>query len=77
MTPEKKSEYTSRIKCILSSMYNRTMHEDIYRIMDNISDDALPNLVNLVGKIDKLCKRDFGLSQENKRLTEKVQRMWR
>lgn len=71
------NEMRDRIRITLSSMYNRTMHEDIYRIMDALGDDDLPSLANLVGKIDKMCRADYGLKQENKRLKEKTQRMWK
>lgn len=77
MTPTKKNEFKSRVKATLSGMYNRTMHEDLYRIMDGLDDEALPNLVNLVGKIDKMCREVYRLTQENKRLKEKTQRIWR
>lgn len=76
-TMTRANEMRDHIRITLSSMYNRTMHEDIYRIMDALGDDALPSLANLVGKIDKMCRADYGLKQENKRLKEKTQRMWK
>lgn len=75
MTPEKKSEYKSRINSTLAIMYNKTMHEDIRRIMDSIDDDALSSLVNLVGKIYKLCDNERRLRKDNCELTEKIKRM--
>ncbi len=79
--PDRKTEYTDRIRVTLSTMHNRSMHEEIYRIMDALvaSDDveALACLMNLTGKIFKMCNANFGLKRQVEELRRKTDRMWR
>lgn len=75
----KKDEYISHIRQTLTEMHDKSTHEDIYRIMDAIANNepALACLDNLVGKVNRLSKDNFGLRSTNAHLKEKTQRMWR
>lgn len=79
--PDKKVEYTDRIRVTLSSMHNKTMHEEIYRIMDSLDasgdEEALACLLNLTGKIFKLCNANYGLQKQVENLKRKTDRIWR
>lgn len=78
---ERKTEYTDRIRVTLSSMHNKTMHEEIYRIMDSLDasgdEEALACLLNLTGKIFKLCNANYGLQKQVENLKRKTDRIWR
>lgn len=74
--PDRKKEYTDTIRSTLSAMADKTTHEDLYRIMDSISDDALPSLLNLVRKIDKLNKRIYGMNAKIENLQRKTDRYY-
>lgn len=75
---DKKVEYTDRIRVTLSSMHNKSMHEEIYRIMDSLDDEeALACLLNLTGKIFKLCNANYGLQKQVENLKRKTDRIWR
>ena len=53
-------DYTDGIRSKLSQMKDRSMHEDIYRIMDALKGKPeMANLANLVGKIDKMCRKNY------------------
>ena len=79
--PDKKVEYTDRIRVTLSSMHNKTMHEEIYRIMDSLDasgdEEGLACLLNLTGKIFKMCNANYGLQKQNENLKRKTDRIWR
>lgn len=79
--PDKKVEYTDRIRVTLSSMHNKSMHEEIYRIMDSLDasgdEEALACLLNLTGKIFKLCNANYGLQKQVENLKRKTDRIWR
>ena len=78
---ERKTEYTDRIRVTLSSMHNKSMHEEIYRIMDSLDasgdEEALACLLNLTGKIFKMCNANYGLKKQNENLKRKTDRIWR
>lgn len=68
--------YTDDIRSVLSQMKNRSMHEDIYRIMDALKGKPeMANLANLVGKIDKMCRKNYGLTQQVANLKEKDEKL--
>lgn len=75
--PDRKKEYTDRVKVVMASMHDKSTHEDIYRIMDALGEEAMPSLVNLTQKIDKMAKRIYGLQKQNENLKAKTQRIWR
>lgn len=79
--PDKKVEYTDRIRVTLSSMHNKSMHEEIYRIMDSLEasgdEESLACLLNLTGKIFKLCNANYGLNKQVENLRRKTDRIWR
>ncbi len=78
---ERKTEYTDRIRVTLSSMHNKSMHEEIYRIMDSLDasgdEEALVCLLNLTGKIFKMCNANYGLQKQVENLKRKTDRIWR
>ena len=79
--PDRKTEYTDRIRVTLSAMHNKSMHEEIYRIMDSLESsgdvEALACLLNLTGKIYKMCNANYGLSKQVENLKRKTDRIWR
>ena len=74
--PDRKKEYTDTIRSILSGMHDKSTHEDLYRIMDNLGDEALPSMLNLVNKIDKLNKKIYGMSKQIENLQRKTDRYY-
>ena len=74
--PDRKKEYTDTIRSILSGMHDKNTHEDLYRIMDNLGDEALPSMLNLVNKIDKLNKKIYGMSKQIENLQRKTDRYY-
>lgn len=76
IVPDRKNEYTNSIRTVLSNMHDKSTHEDLYRIMDNIGDEALPSMLNLVNKIDKLNKKIYGMSKQIENLRRKTDRIY-
>lgn len=74
--PNREIEYTNSIRTVLSKMHDKSTHEDLYKIMDSISDEALPSMLNLVNKIDKLNKKVYGMSKQIENLRRKTDRIY-
>lgn len=73
------TNYADHIRLKLSEMHNKTMHEEIYRILDSLEKNDEPSVVyldNLVGKIDKLCRENYGLRSQNRNLKYKTDRIF-
>lgn len=67
-------KYTDYIRRTLSQLPDKTAHEDLFRIMDGLSDDNMVYLASLVGKWANKCAECHNLRKKVKYLQERIDR---